>query len=125
MLLRFSPTDAAFGKNPGQLPPLTVPHFADPEFDGFLAHVIQRTKDRLNELSEEQREAQAEQEWFRATLPSIGVADEVNGLIERAKVGGDVCRHLLHARAIEIGLKPNKATGLYEAPVPEQVKEAA
>ncbi|UXN73411.1 ATP-binding protein [Devosia sp. A8/3-2] len=33
--LRFSPTDAAFGKNPGQLEPLEVPHFESPEFATF------------------------------------------------------------------------------------------
>jgi hypothetical protein len=45
-LLMFSPTDAAFGKNPGQLAPIEVPHpDKDPQ---FLAGVIQQIKDKLN-----------------------------------------------------------------------------
>ncbi len=38
--LMFSPTDAAFGKNPGQLEPLKVPHFESADFEGFLGRVI-------------------------------------------------------------------------------------
>jgi len=113
--LRFSPTDAAFGKNPGQLEPLAVPHFESPDFAGFLAGVIQQTKDRLNELTEEQREAVAEQEWFRINLPTIEDADGINGLIERAKKAGPASITMLHHRAKEIGLIPDKTSGTYIA----------
>lgn len=113
--LRFSPTDAAFGKNPGQLEPLKVPHFESPEFAGFLAGVIQTTKDRLNALTEEQREAMAEQEWFRTTLPAVGHVDEINGLMERAKTGGTACKTMLHERATALGLAFDKASSAYLA----------
>ncbi len=53
--LNLSPTDAAFGKNPGQLPALEVPDFATAP--DFLAGVLQQTKDALNTLSEEQVKA--------------------------------------------------------------------
>lgn len=114
--LKFSPTDAAFGKNPGQLEPLKVPAADNKDFDGFLARVIQQTKDRLNELSEDQREAAAEQEWFRTALPTVTVVDEINGLLERAKSGGRACAGMLHARATELGLTFDKAAGQYVAP---------
>lgn len=116
LLLRFSPSDAAFGKNPGQLDPLTVPHFSRPEFDGFLAGVIQATKDRLNTLSEEQREAQAEQEWFRSTLPSIDTAQQLNELLPRAVDAGQACKIMVAARAKELGLEFNKGTMTYALP---------
>jgi hypothetical protein len=126
LLLRFSPSDAAFGKNPGQLPPLDVPHCDSPEFEGFLGRVIQQTKDRLNELSSEQQAAKEEQDWFRKTLPTIAVVDEINGLVERAKAGGAACKSMLHARAKELGFIPNKETGAYEAPAKADAeKEAA
>lgn len=112
MLLRFSPTDAAFGKNPGQLEPLEVPHFTSPDFAGFLGGVIERTKARLNELTEEQRETVAEQEWFREALPAVEDADGINTLIDRAKAGGKVCSLLLNNRAKELGLQ--FANGSYE-----------
>lgn len=123
LLLRFSPTDAAFGKNPGQLDPLKVPHCDAPEFDGFLAGVIQRTKDRLNTLSAEQQEAVAEQTWFRETLPTIAVVGEINDLLDRAKTAGTACKAMLHKRAEELGLTFDKKAGAYVAKEPE--KEAA
>lgn len=119
--LHFSPTDAAFGKNPGQLEPLEIPHFNDPAFGSFLAGVIQRTKDRLNELSEAQQEALAEQEWFRDTLPKITDADGINGLLGRASDAGQACKGLVAARAKELGLVFDKAKGEYA----ESQKEAA
>ncbi|WP_342643483.1 ATP-binding protein [Rhodoligotrophos ferricapiens] len=111
--LLFSPTDAAFGKNPGQLEPLLVPETSSPSFDGFLASVIQRIKDRLNEMTEAQREAMAEQQWFRDTLPEVADADAINALIERANAAGPACKVMLHNRAKEIGLIFDKSEGCY------------
>jgi len=119
--LLFSPTDAAFGKNPGQLPPLDVPDFASAEFDMFLATVIERIKGRLNELTADQREAMAEQQWFRDTLPKVADADGINALIERAASAGRTVKAMLHSRAIELGLKADKEHGCYV----ERQKEAA
>jgi hypothetical protein len=102
--LLFSPTDAAFGKNPGQLAPLDVPHPDRPEFADFLAGVIQATKDKLNAMTEEQREAAAEQEWFRTALPGVNDADGINELIGRAKSAGKAASALLAARAKELDL---------------------
>lgn len=117
--LLFSPSDAAFGKNPGQLEPLTIPNVGASEFDGFLAGVIQRTKDRLNEMSEEQKDALAEQQWFRDALPKVKSAEEVNDLIKRAKDGGQACASMLSARAREIGLTFDKKAGAYVGPQKE------
>lgn len=123
--LRFSPSDASFGKNPGQLPVLDVPHCDSPDFDGYLGRVIQQTKDKLNEMSEDQKATAEEQRWFRETLPSIAVVDEINGLMECAKMGGTACRALLNARAVELGFTFDKKVGAYVAPAAEQAKEAA
>lgn len=52
-VLNFSPTDAAFGKNPGSLEPLVFPHpSVEPH---FMAGVIKSIKDKLNALSAEQQ----------------------------------------------------------------------
>lgn len=120
--LRFSPTDAAFGKNPGQLEPLMVPHFESPEFADFLATVIQTTKDKLNALTEDQMAAQAEQEWFRTTLPGISTAEHLNGLLGRAKVAGQACKIMVRDRADALGLTFDKAKSVY---VPAAEKQAA
>lgn len=111
--LKFSPADAAFGKNPGQLEPLLVPHNAAPEFDGFLARVIQQTKDKLNAMSEEQKAAKQAQDAFAAELQGVTDADGINGLIDRAKEGGRAFIALLHNRATDLGLVGDKATGKY------------
>lgn len=122
--LKFSPTDAAFGKNPGQLDPLKVPHADSPDFEGFLGRVIQQTKDRLNELSADQQATAEEQKWFRDTLPTIAVVDEINGLLERAKAGGTACKALVAARATELGFTFDKSAGAYVAPAkPQPAKE--
>jgi hypothetical protein len=115
--LRFSPADASFGKNPGQLDPIKVPHFTAPEFPTFLADVIQQTKDKLNALTEDQRKALNEQAEFGKAVAEAKDADGINALIERAKAGGKPLIAMLHHRAVtDLGLQPDKASGTYVAP---------
>jgi hypothetical protein len=113
--LLFSPTDAAFGKNPAQLPPIDIPHFESPDFDGFLGRLIQQTKDKLNELTEDQKAAAAEQQWFRETLPKIENADGLNALLGRAAQAGKASKALVNARAGELGLVFDKGAKVYVA----------
>jgi len=119
--LLFSPTDAAFGKNPGQLDPIVVPSATAPDFEELLAAIIQQTKDKLNALSEEQKAAMAEQAWFRGALPKVDDAGGINGLIGRSKSAGDACKVMLAHRAKELGLVFDKKAGEFVA----LVKEAA
>lgn len=121
--LRFSPTDAAFGKNPGQLDPLEVPGTDAPEFNGFLGKVIQRTKDRLNELSEAQKEAQAKLSKFQTDVMNTDNAKSVNALMSEAIEGGDAFKALLAKRAKEIGLVFDKAAGKFAAPEADATAE--
>jgi hypothetical protein len=111
--LKFSPTDAAYGKNPGQLEPLKVPASTAPEFADFLGRVIQQTKDKINLLTDDQRAAVEQQETFRADALKATDAGGINALIERAKAGGKVMIAVLHTRALDIGLVPDKASGTY------------
>lgn len=122
--LLFSPTDAAFGKNPGQLPPLDVPHFESPEFATFLAGVIQTTKDRLNELTEEQKTAVAEQGWFRDALAKVTTAEQINGLLGRASAAGQACKIMVRDHANKLGLTFDKASMVYVAKPTETAKAA-
>lgn len=113
--LRFSPTDAAFGKNPGRLEPLAIPSTDAPEFDGFLARVIEATKDRLNELSEAQQQVMAELTAFRTDVLNAGNAGDINKLMGRAKAGGDGFKALLMKRAKELGLTFDKTAAKFAA----------
>lgn len=111
-VLNFSPTDAAFGKNPGQFPPLEVPH---PDIDNaFLAGVISQIKDKLNSLSEDQLKAQADIDNWRAMIAETRDADAVNKLVKDAHNAQPAVKALLHAHAISLGLTPNKSAGIYE-----------
>jgi hypothetical protein len=121
--LKFSPTDAQFGKNPGQLDPLLVPAPTKPEFENFLGRAIATTKAKLNELNAAQVAAAEKQRAFREKLDSAKTAEAINALIPEAKEGGETLVALLHARATkELGLVPDKATKAYAAAPAEQPK---
>lgn len=111
--LRFSPTDTSFGKNPAQLAPLDVPDMSDPSFPGFLAGVLTQIKERLNQLTEDQRAAQEEQQWFAETLPKVKDPEGINALIERAKAGGKATSVMLNDRANELGLEFDQKAKAY------------
>lgn len=113
-VLNFSPTDAAFGKNPGQLEPLVIPHKDSPEFDGFLGSVIAKIKERLNTLTAEQQAAQAKLEALRLALADVEDADGINALIPQAAELNGAGKAMLHERATKLGLHGNKKTGQYE-----------
>ncbi|HDS1087113.1 TPA: ATP-binding protein [Stenotrophomonas maltophilia] len=113
-MLNFSPTDASFGKNPGQLEPLEVPH---PERDPqFLARVIQQIKDRLNAMTEEQREAQAVLEKWRDRTSAAEDVTAINALLPEAKGGSQAMKVLLNDRAAALGLTFDTKAGQYAAP---------
>lgn len=113
-MLNFSPTDASFGKNPGQLEPLEVPH---PERDPqFLARVIQQIKDRLNAMTEEQREAQAALEKWRDRTTAAQDVTAINALLPEAKSGSQAMKVLLNDRAAALGLTFDSKAGQYAAP---------
>jgi len=109
--LDFSPREGSFGKNPGQLDVLDIPH-PDREPD-FLASVIQSIKDKLNTLTAEQSEAQAKLGKLRLALADAEDAQGINALLEAAKDAGNSGKALLHARATDIGLAFDKGAGEY------------
>ncbi len=124
--LRFSPTDAAFGKNPGQLEPFMIPPPEAPEFADCLAGVIQQTKDRMNELTEDQMKAQAELAAFHTDVLNATTADEINGLMDRAKAGGDTFKAVLSKHALKgLDLVFDRDAGKFVAPEPENAAEDA
>jgi hypothetical protein len=112
-MLLFSPTDASFGKNPGQLDPLEIPHKDAPEFDGFFARVMAQIKAKLNEMSEEQREAQALLEKWRTSLADVEDAAGINAMVADAKEGPRAVKALLHDRATKLGLQFDDKAGEY------------
>jgi len=78
-VLTFSPSDAAFGKNPGELDEINVPHIeTEPH---FFADVIGQIKERINAMTDEQQRRQKVIEDWIAKIREAGDAEAVNALI--------------------------------------------
>lgn len=77
--LNFSPSDTAFGKNPGGLPEQEVPTIANNPH--FLADVIAEIKSTLNKLTAEQQESALELAEWQLKFDSVDSAVELNKLI--------------------------------------------
>lgn len=122
-MLLFSPTDTAFGKNPGGLGPLEIPHKDSPDFDGFMGRVIADIKARLNALTESQRAAQADLEKWREAVNDVEDADGVNAMLAEAKDAPKAVIALIHDRAKKLGLVADKKAKRYVAPT--QIGEVA
>lgn len=118
-VLNFSPTDAAFGKNPGQLDPLPIPHKDAPEFTEFLAGVVQQIKDRLNALTEDQRAAQAQTDEWRIAIEGYASVEEFNAVLPEVKGQSVAVKALLNRAAEARGYQFDKKTGEYQAPKQE------
>lgn len=114
-LLNFSPTDAAFGKNPGQLEPLEIPH---PERDpAFLAGVVQKIKDRLNDMTEEQRKAREVLDTWRDSIAAMDGPDDFNTALPQIKQQSIAVQSMFATAAKAKGLSFDKKTGAYVEPV--------
>jgi hypothetical protein len=72
-VLNFSPSDVAYGKNPGRLEPLPVPSFAGGANGTFLADVIKQIKDTLNA---ESNAAKAQRELLDAKRREFEALDD-------------------------------------------------
>lgn len=111
--LNFNPTEAAFGKNPGQLDVLTIPHpDKDPE---FLASVITSIKDRLNTLTAEQAEAQQVLETWRTIIAGLKDASDFNDKLPGIKTAPKAAQALFAKAATDKGLNFDKKAGQYQA----------
>ena len=120
-MLNFSPTDAAFGKNPGRLDPLIIPDANSKEFPGFLAGVIDQIKARLNEMSAAQLEAQKAMADWKAAIDTLQSADDFNGKLEAIRAQPRPIKHAFSKAATDKGLTFDKDANKYV----EQEKAAA
>lgn len=116
--LNFSPTDVAFGKNPGQLPLATVPDFGAPENRKFLAGLIAQTKAALNKQSAESTKVAATLgEWAERIGKAESCADFDALTVAGKELPDDVRKNVgrMVAKAAKAkGLAYNKATGAFD-----------
>lgn len=111
--LDFSPREGSFGKNPGQLPELEIPHPS--VAPRFLADTISLIKEKLNQLSEDQKQAQDEMEEWTTAINDLKDVDEFNRIIPEVKKAPEAVKMYFHGKAKQNGLIFNKSRGLYEA----------
>jgi hypothetical protein len=106
-VLSFSPTDTAFGKNPGNLEPLQVPDIADdPE---FLGSVVDTIKTRLNTLTEAQKARLSAVADWKAKIEEANTAEDFTTLVTEIKqVDAGIAKTvkgLIHKTATEKGFE--------------------
>ncbi|WP_103035277.1 ATP-binding protein [Castellaniella caeni] len=111
--LDFTPRENSFGKNPGQLDVLTVPV----DDAGFMAGVVGQIKERLNALTEEQREAQAVIESWRERIETMADVDAFNAALGDVRQAPKVCQAMFSQAAKGHGFEFDKAVGAYAMPV--------
>lgn len=101
--LIFSPTETSFGKDPANIGGMPLPHAPSDAFSGYLASVIERIKESLNELSEAQIARKSEVEWFKDALPRMTTTEEINAVLGRSKKAGRDVSQMVVERANALG----------------------
>jgi len=112
--LNFSPTDTAFGKNPGKLEPLLVPDFAaEPH---FLGGIIGQIKAALNTMSAEQKAAHDLQATWAERIAGAASCTDFDALVAKAtdeKAPKTIATMMAKAAKAK-GFEWNKATKAYD-----------
>jgi len=111
--LDFNPRSNSFGKNPCQLDLIPFPSpTKDPD---TLAKVIATIKERLNQMSAEQQEAEREIEEWRMALEDFSTVDDFNKMMPEFKKASVIIKGMVNKKARSLGFVYNKSAGLYEA----------
>jgi len=112
-LLNFSPSDTAFGKNPGQLDPVEIPH-PDKSPD-LLAGVIASIKTRLNKASEASLAEQARLQELRESFDGLEGVDAFNKKIAELSAAEPKVKGVLLAVGESKGFRFDKAAKKFTA----------
>lgn len=112
--LNFNPTEASFGKNPGQLETQEIPH--PDKNPAFLAEIIAAIKDRLNAMTEEQTAAQAVLEDWRVKIRELDDVSAFNAAYPEVKKAPKAAQALFAAEVVARGFVFDKKTATYSDP---------
>lgn len=114
-VIDFSPRENSFGKNPCNLDLIPFP---DPAVDGhLLANLIAMMKERMNQLSAEQKDEQDELEEWKVALNDFTSPEDFNRNLTDFKKAPRSVQSLAAKRAKELGFSFNKSENRYEEPV--------
>jgi hypothetical protein len=112
--LDFSPRENSFGKNPGQLEVLQIPH--PDRQPAFLAGVMQSIKDKLNELTADQMAEQGRIAEWRDAIALLESSEDFNGKLDAIKGQSVAIRQLFKDAAKSHGYTFDKKAGAYAMP---------
>ena len=112
--ITFEPTDRIVGKNVARIPTTEIPDENDPKFGNFMADIIERVREKIHSMTEEQRlavEKLQELEHLIATAETLenieAIADEISSLsLGKARKAGLL--KLILDRGKEIGIEYDK-----------------
>lgn len=79
--ISFSPDDTHIGKNVAELPIIDIPDASSAEFSGFMARLIDKVKDSIQNKSESNRKANEMIASLRDRLDAAMTEEEVDALL--------------------------------------------
>jgi hypothetical protein len=110
-VIDFSPRENSFGKNPASLEVLPIPDVTKNAH--FLADVVAIIKERINTLSEEQKQLQGAIEGWVDAINDFTTVDEFNNNLIAVKAAPEAARAYFKSRAKELGMTFDGKSGLY------------
>lgn len=118
-VIDFNPTDSHIGKNCAEFPLLEIPHYNLPEFSTFFQSLIDKTLDKINNLSESQAKALKKIEDYRAEVKKIENGEGVKSAFktmmeEEERALKTQMFHILKEKAESIGIKYNSKEKEFE-----------
>jgi hypothetical protein len=110
-VIDFSPRANSFGKNPASLEVVTIP---DPTTNThFLADLIEKIKQQMNTLSEEQQATQRIIDEWTDAINGYKSEDEINKVLTEIKKAPRAAQLYLAEKAKAMGLEYDKKANLY------------
>jgi hypothetical protein len=118
-VIRFNPTDRNIGKDCANIGVVEIPDLIKPEYKTFLADLIQKTIDKMNALSENQREFLKLLDDYREDIKALATAEEANVQIQVLSQVTDKLMQkqmfeILREKAVSANCKYNKTIKIFE-----------
>lgn len=109
--IQWEPTDTTIGKNVARLPVTEIPDETDPSFRTFMAQIIERVKDSIASMSEEQKEAMEKVANYQFRIAECDEPEQLTLLLaavsELPRSYSTALRKLVSDRAKNLGFVVN------------------
>jgi len=116
--INFNPTDKHVGKNCGELAPIQLPHYLKPDWDGFLAKLINTTREKIETLTEEQRNAVGLVSNLTNEINGFTTPEQFDEVSKRIATTPEWCRvalsKIMRDKIALLGIRYNKTDNKFE-----------